>query len=111
MEEQKETFALGKYLPMGSEGSKHTGMYVGDEWIPAHQMSQDVREAYIGEVKTLYPTSDGGYTKNFWQSGVSVSLDKKTGDITVSAPSQIMNEDWFKQNYLENENLKKLSQA
>lgn len=51
------------------------------------------------------------YTANPFAVAPSVTLDKKTGDITVSAPDSVLEEDWFKKQFSENENLKKLSQA
>lgn len=51
------------------------------------------------------------YTANPFAVAPSVTLDKKTGDITVSAPDSVLGEDWFKEQFSENENLKKLSQA
>lgn len=51
------------------------------------------------------------YTANPFAVAPSVTLDKKTGDITVSAPDSVLGEDWFKKQFSENENLKKLSQA
>lgn len=109
--EKPELWGLGKYTPGGSEWEAHNGMQVGDTWVPANKMNQDVRDAYRGLDVKLYPTADGNYTKSFWKSDVSVVLDKKTGNITVNAPKEIMDEDWFKQAYSENESLKKLSQA
>lgn len=42
---------------------------------------------------------------------LGVSIDKNTGDINVYAPKSIVNDEWFKKNYANNENLVKLSQA
>lgn len=95
--EKPELWGLGKYTPGGSEWEKHNGMQVGDTWVPANKMNQDVRDAYRGLDISLYPKVGGGYTRNSWESAMSIDLDADTGDITINAPSSFLNSKTYKE--------------
>ena len=60
--------------------------------------------------RPIYKTKDGLYTANEFLTAPSVTIDKKTGDIRVNAPNSVMKEDWFKEQFSDNKQLKQLSQ-
>lgn len=61
-----------------------------------------------GTGETVYRSTDGGFTSKISQAG-SFSYDTNTGKISIVAPKEVQESDWFKSNYTDNSTFKKVA--
>lgn len=93
-----ESLSNVPYVIQGSDGSRE--LVKGSTEMAAYSASK----------VPLYKDSNGDYVPLSAYTP-KMSLNKKTGDIDIYVPKPIAEEDWFKKQFSENQNLKKLSQA
>lgn len=93
-----ESLSNVPYVVQGSDGSR--SLVKGSQEMAGYSASK----------APLYKDPDGNYVP-LSAYVPKMSLNTKTGDIDIYVPKPIAEEDWFKKQFSENQNLKKLSQA
>lgn len=90
-----ENLSKGPYVVQNASGERE--LIKGSPEMASYSLAK----------QPLVKDAAGGYTPYI----PKVSLNTETGDIDIHVPKTIMEEDWFKKQFSENENLKKLSQV
>ena len=93
-----ESLSNVPYVIQGSDGSRE--LVKGSPEMASYSVSK----------APLYKDSTGNYVP-LSAYVPEMSLNKKTGDIDIYVPKPIAEEDWFKKQFSENQELRKLSQA